>query len=401
VSAHVLVALEGLPYPLDVRVRAEVEALVEAGYTVTVAGPTGFADLAREEWIGRVRVLRFRAPPSGSGPLGYVREYALAVPRLARLVRRIHRERPVDLLLVCNPPDLLVGLRWLLSPPRPRVLLDYREISPELFEAKFGTARAPVTWVLRQALLWSERLAMRWSDAVITVSEPCRDLVQQRGGVPRERVFLVGNGPDAKRIYPTPARPELRHGHDHLVLWLGMMSRQEGLHRLIDAADHLVHVRGRSDVGFALVGPGDVRAELRAEVERRRLGGLVHIGDTADDDLVRAYIATADVCVSVDERNAMNDRAAMRKVLEYMAMGRPVVQFPLAEMRRLCGDTTIYAADADACDLARAVDELLDDHAGRARLGEAARRRVHDGLLWHQQKPELLAAARAALGAAG
>jgi glycosyltransferase involved in cell wall biosynthesis len=395
-SPHVLIVMEGLPYPSDVRVRAEAAALVNAGYKVTVAGPTGRSAEALEERIGEVRVTRFRAPPPGRGPLGYLREYGVAMVRLARLVRRIDRRTPVDLLFVCNPPDALVALRWLLWRSQPRVLLDYREISPELLDAKYGSSLGPARAVLRRGLLWSERLAFRAADVVLTVSEPCREIAETRGGVPRERVFLVGNGPDARRVYGVAPRPELRGDHDHLVLWLGAMSRQEGLERLIHAADELVNRRGRRDVGFALVGPGDVHDDLRREIDRCGLGDVVRVRGEVGDDLVRAYVSTADVCVNVDACNAMNDRAAMRKVLEYMAAGRPVVQFPLAEMRRLCGDATRYAADANSRDLARVINELLDDDDERARLGESARERVAP-LLWQNQVASLLDGVHAAL----
>jgi glycosyltransferase involved in cell wall biosynthesis len=183
------------------------------------------------------------------------------------------------------------------------------------------------------------------------------------------------------------------------VLWLGVMSSQEGLSRLVDAADQLVNERGRTDVQFALVGPGDVHEELRRHVRERGLEQAVLVSGQVGDDRVRTYMSTADVCVNVDERNAMNDRAAMRKVMEYMAVGRPVVQFPLTEMRRICGDATVYARNADPCDLAEQIAALLDDPERRERLGRAAQARAFDGLMWPQQVPAFLAAAELALRA--
>ena len=94
----------------------------------------------------------------------------------------------------------------------------------------------------------------------------------------------------------------------------------------------------------------------------------------------------------------MNDRAAMRKVLEYLALGKAVVQFPLAEMQRLCGDATVYARNGDAQDLGNRICELLDDEPRRRQLEEAARRRASDGLMWPQQVPALLAAVETAVG---
>src|SRR4051812_45545363 len=192
-SAHVLVLLEALPYPLDPRVRAEVAALRGAGYEVTVACP-GADDDPPDAVIDGVRVRRFRAPPAGRGVLGYVREYATAFVRLGILLRAVRGERPVDVVLVCGPPDLLAALARPFARRGAATVYDYREISPELFELKFGRRGAP--W---RALLAAERYALRGADTVITVSEPCAELARSRAGVDPSRVFLVGNGPDPQR----------------------------------------------------------------------------------------------------------------------------------------------------------------------------------------------------------
>jgi glycosyltransferase involved in cell wall biosynthesis len=391
-SWHVLVLLEGLPYPLDPRVRAQVAALREAGHEVTVVCPTGAGLQERDVVRDGARIRCFPAPPAGSGALGYAREYAVALLRMRRVVRAVGRERPVDVVLVCTPPDFLVWVARPLARRGAAVVFDYREISPELFEAKFGR-RGPV----HRLLVLAERYAFRHADAVTTVSDPCAQLARARGGADPDRVFLVGNGPDSSRVYPVPPRPELRRGKTHLVLWLGFMSRQEGLEVLIDVAERMVRDQHRDDVHFAIVGQGDAREPLQRDVDRRGLGDHVGLTGAVGDDLVRAYLATADVCLGVDTRNAMNDRAAMRKILEYLALGKAVVQFPLAEMQRLCGDACAYARDGDAADMTKRISELLDDEGRRRRLGDAARRRIEDaGLSWQQQVPDLLASIEAA-----
>jgi glycosyltransferase involved in cell wall biosynthesis len=397
-SGHALILLEALPYRSDPRVRAQAAALRAMGWSVSVACPAGTGEEAAPYVdADGVRIVPFRAPPDGFGAAGYLLEYGLALWRLARVTRAVRRERRVDLVLVCTPPDLLVAIARPLARAGAAVLFDLREISPELFEAKFGRRGLP-----HRALLAAERYALRHADAVTTVSEGCAELARGRGGVDPARVFLVGNGPDAARVHPVPPRPELRRGRAHLVLWLGVMSRQEGLERLVDAAERIVRVHNRRDVQFAIVGDGEARAGIEREVEARGLRDFVELPGRVDDDLVRAYVSTADVCVGVDERNPMNDRAAMRKVLEYMALGKAVVQFPLAEMRRLCGDATLYARDRDPGEMADRICELLDDPQRRSELGEAARRRVSEGLMWSQQLPALNAAVSAALdGAAG
>lgn len=388
---HLVVLLENQPYPYDPRVRAQVQAVRDAGWSVTVLGPTGAGHEAEEQVLGGVRALRFRAPPSGRGIGDYVAEFALAYTRLRALVRRIAREEHADAVLVCNPPDFLAELARPLARRGAAVVFDDRELSPELFEAKYG--RRGVLYALLIAI---ERRAFRAADAVLVTNGGYVENVTRRAGVAAERVFVVGNGPDAQRIYPVAPRPQLRRGRDHLVLWMGAMSTQEGLELLVHAADELVNRRGRHDVTFALVGPGDVHDQLRDLVRRRGLADVVDLPGRVDDDLVRAYLSTAAVCVSTDQPSAMNDRAAMRKVLEYMAVGRAVVQFPLAEMQRLCGDTTLYARAGDAHDLAERIAQLLDDADLREELGEAGRRRVHGGLMWSDDAGALLAALDAA-----
>ena len=388
---HCLILRQSEPYPYG-WVRQEAQALAEAGFRVTVICPTGLGHEALDDTADGVRALRYKSPPGGNGVFGYVREFVVAMARMGRLVLRVRREARVDVVVVSTPPDFLM----LLALPfrhKAGIVFDQRDPGPELFEAKFGHRG-----LIHRALLAVERFAFHQADVSMPHNESCADIARERGGVEDERIFIVGVGPDPRRIFRVEPRPELRRGREHLVLWIGAMSKQESLGHLIEAADQIVHRYGRRDVTFAVVGPGDEREAIQAEVRRRGLDGYMELpGVLTDDDVLRAYMATADVCLSVDERNDMNDKSTMMKVLEYMAMGRPVVQFPLVEMARICGDTAVYARNADPSDLADKIVELLDDPDRRERLGQAARRRVLAGEMWPDQVPVLVAAVNAAL----
>ena len=388
---HVLIALQNEPYPWDRRVRQEAEALVAAGHAVTVCGPTGFGFDTPEERIDGVRVLRHPEPPAGRGVVSYLREYALSLWRINRLMRRVQREDPVDVVVVCSPPDLLVLPALPLRRAGAALILDHHDLSPELFALKFGDRRP-----LRAAVRAGERFALRRADVVIATNDTYVEVERRRGGIEPHRIYIVRNGPDPARIFPVKARPELKQGHDKLVCWVGMMSDQEGLHHVLDAADHLVNERGRRDVGVAIVGSGDARDGLVAETARRGLGDHVHFPGRADDELLRAYMSTADVCVGVDEPNPMNDASTMTKIIEYMVMGRPIVQFPLKETSRVCGDTSLYARPGDAIHMAQLIEQVLDNPERSAQLGAAARERALAGFLWPQQVPQLLEAVTAA-----
>jgi glycosyltransferase involved in cell wall biosynthesis len=82
----------------------------------------------------------------------------------------------------------------------------------------------------------------------------------------------------------------------------------------------------------------------------------------------------------------------MNKIMEYMALGKPIVQFDLAEGRFSAQEASLYARKNDPADMAAKILELIDDPARRARMGEFGRRRVENELEWRYEVPKLLAA---------
>lgn len=366
--------------------RQEALALRDAGYEVTVVSPNALEVPELETWVDGVRVLRFQALPEGRGARGYAREYALAFIRMRRVLRRLRNEQ-FTAVIACNPPDFLIHLARPFARRGAGLVFDLHDPSPEVFQGMFQRRG-----LIYRVLVALERWAERTADVVMTVNKACAELVRERGRIPADRVYVLVTGPDPRSFFPVEPRPELRRGKQHLVLWYGSMSRKENLPLLVDAAEELVARQGRADIGFALVGLGDVRDELQADIDRRGLGDSVFLPGLADDSMLREWLATADICVSLDAHSPLNDRSLMVKVLEYMSVGRAVIQFPLEEMRRVCGDATAYADNSDAGDLAGKLRELIDDPERRRRLGESARRRVQDGLTWTDQVPTLLAA---------
>jgi glycosyltransferase involved in cell wall biosynthesis len=275
-------------------------------------------------------------------------------------------------------------------------VFDHHDLSPELFERKFGRRG-----LIHRLLLAVEQRAFRGADVVIAPNESYAEVARSRGRVAPERLFVVRTAPHPDRIFPVEPRPELKAGRPHLVLWTGSMTQPQRTAALVGAADVLVNELGRQDITFGFVGPGDARPALEADLKSRGLGDYVVLPGSVGDELLRAWLATADVCVSADVSNQMNDVSTVTKVLDYMAMGRPIVQFPLREMSRVSGDATAYARENDSNDLAAKIAELLDDPGERERLGKAARARMLDGGMWPDQVPLFLDAIGAALSRRG
>ena len=204
------------------------------------------------------------------------------------------------------------------------------------------------------------------------------------------RVFVVRSGPDLERLKVMPARPELRQGRRHLVGYMGVMNSQDGVGYLIHAAHHLL--RARSDVQFVLIGDGPDRPALERMAASLGVAEAVLFTGWLDSDEQLPWLNTCDLCVCPDPSNGFNDKCTMNKVLEYMALGKAVVQFDLPEGRVSAGEAALYARPNDPADLAEKIATLLDDEALRRRLGAIGRQRIEGELSWQRQAPRLVAA---------
>jgi glycosyltransferase involved in cell wall biosynthesis len=387
VPRRVLILVENLPSPFDRRVWQEACALRDAGYAVSIVCPTGPGYEKAYEVIDAIHIWRYRLPTEGEGALGYAVEYAFALFKTFILSLRVFATRGFDVVHACNPPDLffLIGAFYKLLGKK--FVFDHHDANPELYEAKFG--RRGFFW---KVLVLLERMTFRTADVSLATNESYRRIAIERGGLPPERVFVVRSGPSLERMKIAPPDESLRKGKKFLVGYVGVMGRQEGIDLLLQAARTLVFDLGRKDVHFGLVGGGTSLEEMRALAISLDIQDYVTFTGRVPDAEMLAMLNTADVCVNPDVANAMNDISTMNKVMEYMALGKPMVQFDLAEGRFSAQEASLYAQRNDHRDLARKIVELLDSPEKRKAMGAFGRRRVREELEWRYEAPKLLAA---------
>ena len=384
---RVLIVVENLPVPFDRRVWAKATTLAEAGYIVSVISPIGKGAEASYEFLDGVHVYRHPQPPEGDGALGYLREYAAALWHELRLAHKVRRERGIDILHGCNPPDLIFLIAWALRPYGVRYLFDHHDICPELYETKFGKRGA-----LWRAMVLVERLTFSTASVSIATNESYAEIARTRGHMAAEDVFVVRSGPKIDKLEIRPPREDLKRGARYLIGYVGVIGQQEGLDLLVETVAHLIGPMGRQDVHFGIVGGGPALAEIEAEVADRGLAGFFTFTGRASDDLLLDMLNTADVCVNPDRATPMNDLSTMNKIMEYMTLKKPIVQFDLKEGRASAGEASLYARRDDPVDFAEKIAELLDDPERRSRMGEIGRNRIEGGLSWTHSVPALLAA---------
>ena len=384
---RVLIVIENLPAPFDRRVWQEARTLRDAGYQVVIVCPQMKGYDAPYEEIEGIPIYRHPLPFEARGAAGYLLEYATALFWEAVLMWRVFFKHGFDVVHACNPPDLIFLNALPFKLFGVRFLFDHHDINPELFEVKFGNRG-----FFYRMIALVEWLTFKTADVSIATNESYREIAIQRGGMDPDRVFVVRSGPDLTRLELREPVPERRHGKRFLVGYVGVMGKQEGIPYLLEAARIIVRELGRADVHFTLVGGGP---ELDALIEESRamgLGDCVDFTGRAPDDELLDVLNTADVCVNPDEHNPMNDKSTMNKIMEYMALGKPIVQFELTEGRVSAREASLYAKPNDARDLALKIVQLLDDPEERTRMGQIGRERVERDLAWPHEVPKLLAA---------
>lgn len=388
----VLIIVENLPLPFDRRVWQEAKTLRAAGATVSIICPTGKGYEARYEEIEGVHIHRHPLPLDAGGPLGYLLEYGAALFYETVLAWRIYFGRGFDVIQGCNPPDLicLVALPFKLLGVR--YIFDHHDINPELYEAKFGK-RGPF-WRIMTLL---EKLTFKVANVSIATNNSYRDIAISRGGMKPEDVFVVRSGPDLRRLRRVPPAERWRNGRRFMVGYVGVMGDQEGVDLLIDAADHLVRKLGRDDIQFVLVGSGPKTADLQKLTRSRGLADHITFTGRVPDQELFEILSTADIGVNPDRVNAMNDKSTMNKIMEYMALEKPIVQFDVTEGRYSAQSASLYARANDPIDLADKIVELIEDPDRRREMGAIGRRRIESDLSWDRQIAPLLAAYRRAL----
>ncbi len=384
---RVLIIVENLPSPFDRRVWQEANALVEEGAEVTIICPTGKGYEKRHEVINDIEIFRHPLPEEGRGLFGYMREYTCALFWEFYLSLKVFFGRGFDIIHACNPPDLifLVALPYMVLGKK--FIFDHHDINPELYIGKFGKKG-----VFYKLLLFVEWCTFKCATISIATNESYKEIAVRRGGMNPEKVHVVRSGPSLERLKQIPPVAKYRNGRKYLVGYVGVIGKQEGLQYLVDAAYHLIHEKKRGDIQFVCVGGGTDLETVKSYASDRNVAEYFQFTGRASDQVLLEALNTADVCVNPDEFNEMNDKSTMNKIMEYMALKKPIVQFDLKEGRFSAQKASLYAEANNAKDMAEKILCLLENPDLRNEMGEFGYKRVVNELEWEHEKPKLLAA---------
>jgi len=388
-SRKILIIVENLPVPFDTRVWQEATTLVQNGYIVSVICPKGKGFTAEREIIEGVNIFRHDLPLEGKAAFGYLREYTKALREETRLAKLIHKEIGFDVIHGCNPPDNIYLVAKKFKKYGVKYVFDHHDICPELFEAKFGK-KGLIKNLLYLSQVYLERQTFKHCTFSFATNESYKEIAINRGKMAPGKVIVLRSGPKFERLKIQSPVESIKRGKKYMVGYLGVIGAQEGIEYILQAAKYCKEVLGRDDIFWGIVGGGNHLETMKKMGTEMGLEDCVEFTGRVPDEMMLDYLNTADICVNSDTYNSMNDKSTMNKILEYMALKKPIVQFDLKEGRYSAQEASLYAEQNNARDLADKIISLLADPDKRKEMGEYGYNRIINELSWEHTSKALL-----------
>jgi len=382
--SRVVIVVHNLPVPYDRRVWLEATTLARAGYEVSVVCPATDDFPAKFERLEDVDIHRF-ALPLGETPARLAVEFAVGFVQVTLKLAKLRARGRIDVLHVCNPPEIYWPLAYPLRALGTRFLFDHHDLAPEMYRAKFRKGND----LVHRILLFLERRTYAAADAALVTNESYRRIATGRTKMSTESVTTVRSGPSVERFAVMSQDLTVRKGAEHLLVFLGEVGEQDGVEALVEASAELL--RRGIDVHTLVIGDGPGKAaveDLAAELGVANTFSFV--GRVSDDAELSRLLSSADVGVVPDPNTDWSRHSTMNKVMEYMFFGLAIAAFDLIETRVSAEEAAIYATPDDTSSLADAIQTLLLDPQERSRRGEFGRQRLHQSLSWEHSAPELL-----------
>jgi glycosyltransferase involved in cell wall biosynthesis len=395
VGKRVLFLIENTSYPQDTRIYQMATALTNAGYHATVISPARKGQPYRDVMDG-VHLYRYAPPPGGSGVLSYMLEYGYSLLATFALTSVVAYRHGFDVIHAANPPDLYVLIALFFKMFGVRFIFDHHDLAPEMYWEKFSAGgnqnrlRKKITAGIISVLKWWERFSCRMADHVIATNESFKKIELERDQIPEQKITVVRNGPSTRWRNFDHAHLEQDRQAGFVLGYVGVIGFLDGLDYLLRALRHLKEDFHHNDFSAVIVGQGDALESLREMTTALGLDQQVRFtGWLSGDELVRCLDAST-ICVDPDPSNSVNDHCTMIKIMEYMALGKPIVAFDLPEHRYSAEEAAVYARPNDEMDFARKIAWLMDHPEECRWRGEYGKTRVETCLSWEDQSLALL-----------
>lgn len=386
---HVLMLVQNLPVPFDRRVWLEANTLRDEGCLVSIICPATSTYSKSREKINGIDIIRFPLPWEGQSKIGIILEYIWSILWIFSLTTMISIRKRVHVVHFCNPPDLL----FICALPakfiwRSRMLYDQHDLCPEVWQTKNNNSGILILKLLR----FFERATYKIADIVIATNDSYKNIAITRGRKSESSVFVVRSAPSLSFMNadPSQARDCLR---DVRLVYLGTMGSQEGIDLLLSATQILKDRNTQLQIRLDLIGDGPERRNLEQQAIRLGLDDITFFHGRVSDSALRDLIMSADIAINPDRPSLFNSLSSMNKIVEYLALGVPIVQFHSIEGEVTAGAASVYVMDPNPMALANAINDLWQSPIQRQKMKNFSLSRFKE-ISWEKQAQELTAAYR-------
>jgi glycosyltransferase involved in cell wall biosynthesis len=380
---HILIIVENLPLPFDVRVWQEANTLKSCGAEISVICPRMKGYTKKYEELNGVHIYRHSLPIEGKHACGYFIEYSVALFWEFILSLKIFIKKRFHVIHGCNPPDLIFLIALFFKLFGVKYIFDHHDINPELFYAKFGRKG-----LFYKIMLLLERLTFKTAGYSIATNNSYREIAIKRDKMDPDKVEVVRSGPNPTRLKILPGNNKYKKGRKYLVGYIGVIGKQEGLDLLLKIIQ--IIIAKRNDVQFTIIGEGTELQQIKNQCRYMGLSEYVDFYGRVSDKLLLDILNTSDICVNPDRPTEMNNLSTMNKIMEYMALKKPIVQFDLKEGRYSAQEASLYAKNLDIQDFANKIIYLLDNEQKRKEMGEFGYQRIRNELSWDIESKKLI-----------
>jgi len=389
-------------FPHDIRVKQEAEVLTANGHNVSVIAigdPEQYHfEIIEDVKVYRVPKIELFSKVNGKSEksklwlfghiltllkaiVGYSFEYAYFTTACCLLSIIVMIRDRFDVIHTHNPPDTLFVVALFYKVFFGKMFVyDHHDLSPDLFVEKYSRKARPIY----RLLLLLEKLSCKSADIVIATNGSYKQVEIERCGVKEDKIFVVRNGPDLKKMKISEPIRAIRDRAETILCYLGAINIQDGVDYLLDVLSKMVYKFNHKAVLLLIIGDGDYLNKIRELAKELMIDDyIMFTGYVTDRNELNRYLSSADIFVDAAPYSFLNDRSTFIKHMEYMVYKKPIVSFSLKESAFSLNNAGLLVPPNDTGKMAEKIVDLINDAKLCERLGENAGKRVKE-LSWEK-----------------
>jgi len=383
---HILFVVENNQIPMDTRVLKEAKALEEEGLEVSIICPDFKKEKKYYKKINNIEVFQYFCFSEGKSFIGILSEYLIAIFCILFNSIKIYLRKPFHIVHLANPPDFLIFLFLPFKLFGVKIIFDHHDLSPELFAEKFGNNN-----LLFNLLLAFEKISYKLADVVIVTNFSIKKTCIKRNKIPEIKTHIVRNGPDLNEISSHKTKIDIKIDSRYLIGYVGNIDKQDSLEKLVNSVDYIINEKNFRDFRILIIGDGTDRVRIENEIKKKGLQNyFIFYGPEYNREKMFYLLSKIDVGVEPSKESKKFSKSTSIKVMEYMAVGKPIVQYDTEEGKFTAKNASLFIQNNDEKAFGDAIISLLTDEKKRKNMGKYGKERIKELLQWRIQKEKLL-----------